>query len=551
MNVRMLIGFAKPYRAPLALALGLMLASTAITLSIPWFGGVLAGDVLKSASANPTRIVLALLALLALLAAVNAALAIVTNRTEQRILADLSMRIYDHLQSLPLTFHYAHRHGDLLALLTFEAGQVSSYITGTLLSALPLFLTIAGAYLMLIRIDPVLAIAVAFLMPALIIALKLIGRRMRPISAQLQDAYAQATATAEENLSMLAAIKAFAREKSESERYNRQVRNVEKLAIKQQQLYALLEPATHFATSCAVVLIVWFASSRIQQGNLSPSELVTFLLYAAAAARPLSGLASLYGQTQRTRGTLQRLEHILAQIPESGPRRKTDLATPAGAISLKDVSFAYPGRANALTGISLDIAPGETIALTGHNGSGKTTLVHLIMGFFQPQFGTISIDGTDTSTVSLHSLRSAIGLVPQQLQLFNASVRDNIAFGRVDASTHEIEAAARSAQAHDFIHALPQGYDTIIGDRGVRLSGGQRQRIALARALIKNPPILILDEATAMFDPDGEVSFIQQAHDVLSQRTVILITHRPASLALANRIVTMDNGQIISVCEHD
>jgi ABC-type multidrug transport system fused ATPase/permease subunit len=215
-----------------------------------------------------------------------------------------------------------------------------------------------------------------------------------------------------------------------------------------------------------------------------------------------------------------------------------------GEIVFEGVDFAYPGRPPLLQGFDLRIAAGETVALTGPNGAGKSTLVHLLLRLLEPQAGRIAIDGVEVRDIRLSALRGGVGLVAQQVMLFNASVHDNIAYGCADATPAEVEAAARAARAHDFVAALPQGYATVVGDQGVRLSGGQKQRIALARALLKDPPILVLDEATAMFDPQGEAEFIAECHEVLQQRTVILITHRPASLALADRILRLDAGHL-------
>jgi ATP-binding cassette subfamily B protein len=260
--------------------------------------------------------------------------------------------------------------------------------------------------------------------------------------------------------------------------------------------------------------------------------------------RPVSGLAGVYGSVQTARGSAVRLLEAFAVRPEPDDAGAPEMAPVAGNIRLENVHFGYPGRQKTLAGVTLDIQAGETVAITGENGSGKSTIIHLLMRFADPVEGRILVDGTDIRAVSIGSLRGQIGLVAQHVLLLNGTVRDNIAYGCPDAGPDEIEAAAKLAQADAFIRHLPNGYETLIGDQGIRLSGGQRQRIALARALMKAPPILILDEATAMFDPGGELDFIEHCQDVLAQRTVILITHRPASLALASRVFVMKQGRL-------
>jgi len=304
---------------------------------------------------------------------------------------------------------------------------------------------------------------------------------------------------------------------------------------------ALLSPVVRFVAATGIILLLWIGVGRVSGGAMTPGELVSLLLYGMLMTGPISGLADVYGQVQSVRGAADRLLALFSESPEPEDEGGCVLKEVRGDIEFRDISFAYPGRDGLLSGLNLKIRAGETIAITGENGAGKSTIAHLLARFIDPTSGIILIDGIDIRGVALESLRQQIGMVQQHVLLLNGSVRDNIAFGQPDADDVSIEQAARAAHALAFINKLPQGFATVIGDQGVKLSGGQKQRLSLARALLKDPPILILDEATAMFDPAGEKSFIQECHELLQQRTVILITHRPASLDLADRVMKLDN----------
>ncbi len=546
--------FAAPHRAALSLSALLMLCASATALVVPWAGGLLTAAMLRPADvthAGPAPagvgIVLAgMLGLFALQALLKFGNIYVLGNTANKIVSDLKIRLYDHLQALPLRYYHERRLGDTLALLTNDVYVLSGFISGTALALVPLLATAGGAAILMLRIRPTLALLAMILIPLFYLLMKIVGRRMRPLAAQLQQEHATAIAIAQENLDLLPVIKAFTREQLESTRYREQIDRIFRLNAKQHGIYAALEPLAQLIAAAGIVLLLALASMDMGDGRLAPAQLVSFLLYAALLTRPVAGLADAYGRTQMARGAFARLRQAMEEPPEPAGEAGIALPSVKGAIEFRGVSFGYGGgRPPALARIDLHIAAGETVAIVGPNGAGKSTLGHLLLRLYQPSAGRILIDGIDIATVSLASLRRQIGVVPQHVLLFNATVRDNIAYGRPEPSQAEIEAAAVAARAHDFIASLPEGYDTVVGDRGVRLSGGQQQRLALARALLKDPPILILDEATAMFDPQGEAEFLHACRDRFRHRTVLLITHRPASLAAVDRIIRMEQGRIV------
>jgi len=545
-----LIQFVTPQRTRLAAIVCILLAGSVVALAQPWLAGELARVIIGQTEGWMTTVKLILLVWLVLLmvrSLINFAGTWLIGATGEDMGAQLRARAYDHLQILPLAWHQERRAGDSLALLTNDTRVISHFVTNTLASLLPTLTTFVGALAIMAVLDPAIAVLAVVLMPGYYLATKLIGRRIRPVARQWMDTWASKVALVEENVSMLPAIKAFGREGIERQRYAEKNRELRDTGRQQILLGAILGPTLGFLAGAGLMLMLWLGIRHVQSGVLTAGDLVSLLLYAMLLTRPISALADVYGQVQRARGAAERLQVFFSAQPEPLEAGKPDLQAVRGEVEFRDVDFTYPGAKPLLRRFNLKIAAGETIALTGPNGAGKTTLVHLLLRFMDPEGGSVRVDDSDIREVSLSSLRENVGLVAQHTLLLNGTIAENIRYGRHQATEEDIQQAAAAANADAFIAALPDGYDTVIGDQGIKLSGGERQRLSLARTLIKDPPILVLDEATAMFDPEGERGFIEECAEVLAERTVILITHRPASLALADRTYRMVVGKLEEV----
>ena len=530
---------ARRHSHGLAVIGAVSLVSSLAVLALPWLAARLAAGITGTARIDLGTTLVLLTGALVGLTVANITVTVLSEKASGQILAALRQETYAHIQSLPISFHDSNRQGDLLSLIAYEVQNLSTFLTNTLAQLPAMLMTAGGAVVLLFLIDPAMALVVPLLVPAFYIGLRLVGRRLRALGKEVRTAEVAVLWQAGSDLEMLPAIKAFAAEDEHFARYTAAIEHARRLKLRQTRITAFIGPVVTLVAALAAIAILVSGNAAITSGTRSPGELFAFLFYAALLTRPVGSLAGIYGNYQLARGALERLENVHAIPAEAGYAAPSRPGRVRGAITFDSVAFAYPGRAPLLDNFSLEIEAGQIVALTGANGVGKSTLINLLLRFYEPDAGRIMLDGTDIAAFGVKDLRRQFGYVPQRPLLLDGTIRENIAFGIADPDPARIEETLRLAQASDFIRALPEGLDTRIGDDGVRLSGGQRQRIALARALLRDPPIYIFDEATSMYDLEGEAAFVEDCVKVLAGRTVIIITHRPASLALADTIIEL------------
>jgi ATP-binding cassette subfamily B protein len=442
----------------------------------------------------------------------------------------------------------------VLSRLTADTTLVQS-ISGVGISiSLRSALTLIGSLVMLVATSPMLALMIVALMPLVVGPLLMLGRRVRRLSRDSQDRVADASALAGETINAVQTVQAFTLESLHTERFRAAVAHSFDVAVKRTRIRGWLTALATMLVFGAITFVLWIGAHQVLAGDLTFGQLSQFLLYAGYMGIAAASLSEMWGEVQRAAGAMERLVELAEAEPTiRAPASPLRLPQPSrGRIEFERVRFHYPSRPEsaALDGFTLAIEPGETVAFVGPSGAGKSTTFQLLLRFYDPAEGRVLIDGTDIARVEPAAVRRLIGLVPQDTVLFGASARENIRYGRPEASDAEIEAAARAAEADEFLRELPQGYDTVLGERGTRLSGGQRQRIAIARAILKDPPILLLDEATSSLDAASE-RLVQQALEKLMQRrTTIIIAHRLATVQKADRIVVISHGKLVASGTH-
>jgi ATP-binding cassette subfamily B protein len=564
-----LFAYLLPYKVRFIAALVALFASSLLSLALPYLAGKLVDRAVAGvpsvvpglAHASVNVIVVVLLATLALQALISFFHSISFAEVGERSLADLRRDTYAHLIRLPMAFYSQRRVGELTSRISADLSQIDDALIGTIPQFLRQLAMLAGGGALLLVTSVQLTLFMVCSVPPLVVVAALFGRRIRRISREAQDKLADSNVIVEESLQGIASVKAFTNERYELDRYRDSLQVFVGAVLRGARHRASFGAFVTFALFGAIVLVLWYGARLVETGGLTTGELTRFMLYTMFVGGAIGSFAELYAQLQRTLGATGRVREILAEKAETiedieavtfPSTVDAHMGRLHGEVSFEHVTFSYASRKDVkvLRDVSLAARAGERIALVGPSGAGKSTLVSLLLRLYDPDTGRIVIDGRDAGEYALTELRRQMAIVPQDVLLFGGSIAENIAYGRPGASGAEIVQAAAQANADEFIARFPDGYETRVGERGIQLSGGQRQRVAIARAILKNPAILILDEATSSLDSESE-RLIQQALEALMVgRTSFIIAHRLATVRTADRIFVLKDGEIVEAGTH-
>jgi ATP-binding cassette subfamily B protein len=556
-----LFPFMRPYRRQFVLASIALVVAACATLTIPYafkqmidlgFGSAAGSGSIKHVNSA----FLALFGVASVLAVATAARFYMVSWLGERVTSDIRSAVYGHVVLQSPQFFETTQTGEVLSRLTTDTTLIQTVVGTSVSMALRNVLLFIGGLAMLFVTSAKLSAIIIVLLAAVVLPIVVFGRRVRKLSRDSQDRIADASALAGEILNAMPTVQAFTHETIEASRFGDSVEEAFRTAMRRIRSRALLTLLAIVLVFGSIVFVLWLGAHAVLENRMSGGELGQFILYASIVAGALGALSEVMGDAQRAAGATERLLELLSvkspiqspDVAQALPQR----AANGAALLLKDLEFHYPSRPNqsAISSLSLSIAAGETVAIVGSSGAGKTTLFQLLLRFYDPQHGQILLDGVDITQLDLHTLRAAIGIVPQDTVIFSANALENIRYGRHGASDAEVIAAAKLAAAHEFIERLPEGYQAFLGERGVRLSGGQRQRIAIARALLKNPPLLLLDEATSALDAESERLVQGALEAAMVGRTTVIIAHRLATVQRADRIIVLEHGKVVESGTH-
>ncbi len=554
-----LFRFIKPYRSYFAGGLLFIVLSSVTTLSFPY----LLKRLIDSANAmskgeiviSPDTIALWMLGILLLQMTFSYSRVYFFSYAGENALADLRKEVYKRIIQFPMDFFAQRRVGELSSRLSADLSQIQDALTLMVAEILRGLLTLVIGIGLIFYISPKLTLVMLSVIPVIVLIAVFYGKKIRKLSRDAQDKLADSNTVVQETLQGISNVKAFSNEWFEIARYNSSLKKVVDLAVKNGKVRGLFVSFLLFSMFGTIIFVVWFGVGLMQQGQLSFGDLTAFVIYTSFVGGSMAGFADLYSQLQKTLGATQRVRELLKEPGESVSVVKDPLQEKyklTGRVVFKNVHFSYPSRREipVLKNLNLEALPGEQVALVGPSGAGKSTVVSLLLQFYQPDSGNIIYDGMDGHGIPLSQLRQQMAFVPQDIMLFGGTIRENIAYGDPEASDEKIIEAARKAYAHDFITGFPEGYQTLVGERGIKLSGGQRQRIAIARAILKDPVILILDEATSSLDSASE-SLVQDAlENLMKNRTSFVIAHRLSTVRNADKIYVLDKGHVVESGTH-
>ena len=467
-----------------------------------------------------------------------------------RMTTDFRLEFFSHIQSLSLRFFQERRVGEILSRMSNDISVIQNALVSIPVALLRQSITLLGALAIILYLNWKLTGLILLILPPLMIFARVFGRRLKVFSEKLQDQLAQAVVVLEEVMSSIKIVKSFTREPYERDRFQEKIETAFERAVDKLKISAFFGPFILGLTFLVSALLIWYGGYQVMQGATTPGELAAFFLYALIIAGPIGTFVRLYTQIQEARGAIQRVYEILDTQPIiQNPENPVPLENITGSIQFENVSFGYQNT--VIHDVSFNVLAGQTVALVGPSGAGKSTLIKLLFRFFDPNSGAIRLDGHDIRTLDRKSFLSQIALVPQETLLFGGTVRENILYGKLDATESELKEAAQKANAHEFITNMEKGYDTIVGEKGTKLSGGERQRIAIARAILKDPKILVLDEATSSLDNRSESLIKEGLETLMAHRTTFIVAHRLSTIHKADQIIVLDKGCIVEAGQHE